>query len=147
MKLAVVGTGYVGLVSGVGLAWAGHNVTCVDLRQEVVNRILKADPPIHEEGLEPLLRQTVSEGRLHATTALGKALADAELVLVAVGTPSVDGRIDLCKSARPAGPSVGRSANGRGPFRWLSRARSCPAQPIRSSGANSKRRSAANIPP
>ncbi len=97
MKLAVVGTGYVGLVSGVGLAWAGHNVTCVDLRQEVVDRILKADPPIHEEGLEPLLRQTVSEGRLHATTALGKALADAELVLVAVGTPSVDGRIDLAQ--------------------------------------------------
>jgi UDPglucose 6-dehydrogenase len=97
MKLAVVGTGYVGLVSGVGLAWAGHSVTCVDLRQEVVDRILRADPPIHEEGLEPLLRQTVSEGRLHATTQLGKAVADAELVLIAVGTPSLDGRIDLAQ--------------------------------------------------
>jgi UDPglucose 6-dehydrogenase len=107
MKLAVVGTGYVGLVSGVGLAWAGHNVTCVDLRQEVVERILRADPPIHEEGLQPLLRQTVLEGRLQATTQLAKALEEAELALIAVGTPSLDGRIDLAQ-IREACRAIGR---------------------------------------
>ncbi len=97
MKVAVIGTGYVGLVSGVCLAaHGGHQVTCVDQRQEVVEQINRGEPPIHERGLVELLHDEVHKtGRLRATRGLGQALEDADLILVAVGTPSDDqGRMD-----------------------------------------------------
>ena len=95
IKITIVGGGYVGLVSGVCLAKKGHRVTCVDLRSDVVCRLNSGDPHIHEEGLPALLRETLDAGRFSATTELASALIDCEMVLVAVGTPSVDGRIDL----------------------------------------------------
>ncbi|MEA3207941.1 MAG: UDPglucose 6-dehydrogenase [Chthoniobacter sp.] len=95
MNVAVVGTGYVGLVSGVCLAARGHHVICVDLRGEIVEQLNRGEPPIHETGLPELIASAGAAGRFHATTCLEDALATAELVLVAVGTPSSEGRIDL----------------------------------------------------
>jgi UDPglucose 6-dehydrogenase/GDP-mannose 6-dehydrogenase len=96
MNVAVVGTGYVGLVSGVCLAaGGGHNVVCVDLRREVVDGLNEGRPHIHENGLPDLLKKVRAAGTFSATLDLAAALDSAEIVLVAVGTPSTDGRIDL----------------------------------------------------
>ncbi len=95
MKVAVIGTGYVGLVSGVCLASKGHEVTCVDIDQAKVDRINRADPPIYEIGLEDLLKETVSAGSLRASTDLASAVQGAELTIIAVGTPFDGSAIDL----------------------------------------------------
>ncbi|WP_269523431.1 UDP-glucose dehydrogenase family protein [Coraliomargarita parva] len=94
MKISVVGTGYVGLVSGVCLASKGHEVTCIDVIQEKVDRINAGDPPIYEEGLESLLKEHVGT-RIQATTDFTGAVMDSELSLIAVGTPFDGERIDL----------------------------------------------------
>lgn len=95
MRLAVVGTGYVGLVSGVCLAAKGHDVTCVDINPSIVERLNAAEPTIYEKGLPELLKDVSDAGRFRATTDLKSALDTTELVLVAVGTPSEGGKIDL----------------------------------------------------
>ena len=94
MKLCVVGTGYVGLVSGTCLADHGHQVVCVDIDAAKVARINQGEPPIHEDGLEPLLKKHAG-GNLTATTSLREAMQGADVALICVGTP-FDGRtIDL----------------------------------------------------
>jgi UDPglucose 6-dehydrogenase/GDP-mannose 6-dehydrogenase len=95
MKIAVFGTGYVGLVSGVCLAARGHEVVCLDLRRDVVAKLNRAQPHIHEPGLPELLRGVIAEERFRATLSRDDALADASLILIAVGTPSAGGKIDL----------------------------------------------------
>lgn len=95
MKIAVVGTGYVGLVSGVCLAAKGHDVTCVDLNPSIVERLNRAEPTIHERGLPELLAEVHGAGNFHATTQISEALDGSEAVLLAVGTPSENGVIDL----------------------------------------------------
>ena len=94
MKVSVVGTGYVGLVTGVCFAEKGHQVTCVDVDQAKVDSINNGLPPIYERGLQDLLRKHVGH-RLQATTDLSNAVRQTDLSLIAVGTP-FDGReIDL----------------------------------------------------
>lgn len=95
MRIAVVGTGYVGLVSGVVFAEAGHDVTCVDHRADVVERLERGEATIHERDLPEALAQVRRAGCFRATTDLDAAMADATIVLVAVGTPTVNGVIDL----------------------------------------------------
>lgn len=95
MKVVIIGTGYVGLVSGVGLAEIGHEVVCVDVDAKKVELINSAASPIHEAGLDELLRKNVSSGALSATTNLNKAIADAEVSMIAVGTPFDGNEIDL----------------------------------------------------
>ncbi len=94
MKVSVIGTGYVGLVSGACLAAQGHRVTCVDIDPHKIAQINQGVPPIHEEGLEQLLKQSIGQD-LHATTDLRQAVLDSELTLIAVGTPFDGERIDL----------------------------------------------------
>jgi len=94
MKVSVIGTGYVGLVSGVCLAEKGHDVVCVDSDQRKVDSIRKGVPPIFERGLEPLLRKHIG-GKLRATTDLRQAVLESELSLIAVGTPFSGTEIDL----------------------------------------------------
>ena len=115
MNVAVIGTGYVGLVSGVGLAAKGHRVTCVDLRAEVVEQLNDGRPHIHERGLPDLLREARSAGCFRVTLDPADALAEAALVLVAVGTPSVEGRIDL-RHIREACAQVGAFLAGTDRF-------------------------------
>ncbi len=94
MKVSVIGTGYVGLVTGVCFAEKGHQITCVDVDQTKVDSINNGVPPIYERGLQDLLRKHVG-GRLQATTNLSSAVQQSDLSLIAVGTP-FDGReIDL----------------------------------------------------
>ena len=94
MKICVVGTGYVGLVSGTCLAEVGHEVACVDLDAAKVERINRADPPIHEDGLAALLKKHAGT-RLTATTSLPQAMAGADVALICVGTPFDGKTIDL----------------------------------------------------
>lgn len=91
MRVAIVGTGYVGLVSGVCLAAKGHRVTCVDIKPSVVQKLSDGIPHIHELGLSDLLRSVISSGLFDATTDLFKALELADMIIVAVGTPVSDG--------------------------------------------------------
>jgi UDPglucose 6-dehydrogenase len=95
VKIAVIGTGYVGLVSGACLAERGHDVTCVDIDPAKVARINGGDSPIHEEGLGELLGRNLAAGRLRATTGLPAAVLDADVVFLAVGTPFDGSVIDL----------------------------------------------------
>jgi len=95
MKLTIIGTGYVGLVSGVCLASKGHDVTCLDLRQEVVESLNRGRPHIHEAGLSSLLRAVLDAENFCAKRADIAAFGDAEAVIIAVGTPSHEGKINL----------------------------------------------------
>ena len=97
MRIAMIGTGYVGLVSGTCLADFGHHVTCVDKDQAKIEGLLTGRMPIWEPGLESLVKANVERGRLEFTCQLGKALQGAEAVFIAVGTPSRrgDGHADL----------------------------------------------------
>ena len=94
MKISVVGTGYVGLVSGVCLAAKGHDVVCIDIDQAKVDRINNGEPPIYEEGLEDLLKELIGK-TLRADTDLKKAVQLTDLSLIAVGTPFKGDEIDL----------------------------------------------------
>ena len=97
MRIAMIGTGYVGLVSGTCLADFGHHVTCVDKDQAKIEGLLAGRMPIWEPGLDSLVKSNVERGRLAFTTNLGEAVKDAEAVFIAVGTPSRrgDGHADL----------------------------------------------------
>jgi UDPglucose 6-dehydrogenase len=96
MKIAVIGTGYVGLVTGCCLAEAGHHVTCVDNNAEKVEAMRRGEVPIFEPGLEELMNKGMSEGRLSFTTSLGEGIAEAEAIFLALPTPPQDdGSADL----------------------------------------------------
>ena len=96
MNIAIVGTGYVGLVSGACFAEMGVDVTCVDIDQNKIDRLLLGEIPIYEPGLEDMVKRNVEAGRLHFTTDLTSCLDDVEVVFSAVGTPpEEDGSADL----------------------------------------------------
>jgi len=97
MRIAMIGTGYVGLVSGTCFADFGHNVTCVDKDQAKIDALLAGRMPIWEPGLDGLVASNVARGRLSFTCDLAEALKGAEAVFIAVGTPSRrgDGHADL----------------------------------------------------
>lgn len=106
MNIAIVGTGYVGLVSGTCFAEMGINVTCVDVNQEKINSLLNGQIPIYEPGLDEMVLRNHRDGRLNFTTDLASVLDDVEMVFSAVGTPpDEDGSADLqyvLAVARPA---------------------------------------------
>lgn len=95
-KICVIGTGYVGLVTGTCFADLGNQVTCLDVDESRISRLKQGIMPIYEPGLEQVVQQNVRAGRLVFTTNYKEALADAEYAFIAVGTPSgVDGEADL----------------------------------------------------
>jgi UDPglucose 6-dehydrogenase len=97
MRVAMIGTGYVGLVSGACFADFGHVVTCIDKDPSKIERLEKGEIPIFEPGLEDLVARNVREGRLSFTLEGAKAIKNAEAVFIAVGTPTRrgDGHADL----------------------------------------------------
>ena len=96
MKIAVFGTGYVGLVQGAVLADAGHTVTCVDIDENKLARLRKGDIPIFEPGLEPIVKTNFAEGRLLFTSDAKTAVEQSDVQFIAVGTPpDEDGSADL----------------------------------------------------
>lgn len=107
MKISVIGTGYVGLVSGVCLAEKGHHVVCVDVDPEKVEMVRSGKSPIHEKGLDELLQKNTGQ-RLTATTDIEKAVIDTELSLIAVGTPFDGSAIDV-SYIRGAARDIGKA--------------------------------------
>lgn len=96
MKITVVGTGYVGLVTGTCLAETGNNVTCVDIDENKVNRLKDGQVPIYEPGLEKLFERNLKEERLSFTTSLEEGIKEAQIVFLALPTPpGEDGSADL----------------------------------------------------
>ena len=96
MNIAIVGTGYVGLVSGACFAEIGANVTCIDVDEKKIARLVEGEIPIYEPGLDELVKKNVKAGRLKFTTSLAKVLNEQEVVFSAVGTPpDEDGSADL----------------------------------------------------
>ena len=96
MKIAVVGTGYVGLVTGTCLAETGNTVTCVDINEEKVKKMQNSQVPIYEPGLDVLFHRNIEQGRLKFTTSLADAIKDAKVIFLALPTPpGDDGSADL----------------------------------------------------
>lgn len=109
MNIAIVGTGYVGLVSGACFAEVGIDVTCVDIDSEKIENLRKGLIPIYEPGLDELVKRNVAAGRLHFTTELTACLDSVEVVFCAVGTPpDEDGSADL-KYVREVAREFGRN--------------------------------------
>ena len=112
MKIAVVGTGYVGLVAGACFAESGNDVICVDNVAAKIRMLQRGKIPIYEPGLEELVRRNRQEGRLTFSTALPRAVRDATIVFIAVGTPQgEDGSADL-KHVLGVARDVARAMNG-----------------------------------
>ena len=96
MNITVVGTGYVGLVTGTCFAETGINVTCVDIDKNKIERLRRGEVPIYEPGLDVLLERNIDKGRISFTTSLQKAIKECDAVFIAVGTPpDEDGSADL----------------------------------------------------
>ncbi|MFT4709531.1 MAG: UDPglucose 6-dehydrogenase [Planctomycetota bacterium] len=96
MRIAVVGTGYVGLVAGTCFAESGNTVTCIDIDEKKIENLKNGILPIYEPGLEELLKRNVNDGRLHFTTNYKDCISTAQVVFIAVGTPpGEDGSADL----------------------------------------------------
>jgi UDPglucose 6-dehydrogenase len=110
MKIAVVGTGYVGLVTGAGFSDFGHDVTCIDIDAARISKLRSGDVPFYEPGLHDLIRRNTTLERLHFTTSTVEGVANADIVFIAVGTPSSDdGSADLSyvlEAARQIGAAL-----------------------------------------
>ncbi len=108
MKITVIGTGYVGLVTGACLADAGNNVFCLDLDEQKINSLNEGRIPIFEPGLEPIVQRNEAAGRLRFSTDVAASVAHGELQLIAVGTPpGEDGSADM-QYVLAAARSIGR---------------------------------------
>jgi UDPglucose 6-dehydrogenase len=111
MHVAIIGSGYVGLVAGACLAETGNDVTCVDVDADKIARLQRNEIPIYEPGLEPMVKRNQEEGRLTFTTDIGAAVRNARVIFIAVGTPpGEDGSADLTHVLSVA-RDVGRHMN------------------------------------
>jgi UDPglucose 6-dehydrogenase len=112
MRIAVVGTGYVGLVAGTCFAESGNGVVCIDIDKEKIERLKRGEVPIYEPGLEELLKRNVHDRRLTFTTDYAEGIARAEVVFIAVGTPpGQNGEADL-KYVLDAARAIAKSMTG-----------------------------------
>ncbi|MCC2547931.1 UDP-glucose/GDP-mannose dehydrogenase family protein [Hymenobacter sp. BT175] len=114
MKIAVVGTGYVGLVTGTCFAEVGIDVTCIDIDQKKIDNLNKGILPIYEPGLEEMVSRNVEKGRLHFSTNLAEGIKGADVAFIAVGTPpGEDGSADL-KYVLAVARGIGENMNNYG---------------------------------
>lgn len=114
MKIAVVGTGYVGLVTGACLAEVGISVTCIDIDENKIDNLKKGIIPIYEPGLEPIVKRNVENGRLQFSTSTKEGIVGADVAFIAVGTPpGQDGSADLSYVLSVA-REIGNHMNGYG---------------------------------
>ena len=96
MRVSIVGSGYVGLVSGAGLSDVGHHVLCMDIDRDRVEGLCRGEVPIFEPGLDRMIAKNSAQGRLEFTTNIERAVEHAEVLFIAVGTPpDEDGSADL----------------------------------------------------
>ncbi|KAA9332254.1 UDP-glucose/GDP-mannose dehydrogenase family protein [Hymenobacter busanensis] len=114
MKIAVVGTGYVGLVTGTCFAEVGIDVTCIDIDERKISNLKQGILPIYEPGLEEMVLRNVEKGRLHFSTSLAEGIKDADVAFIAVGTPpGEDGSADL-KYVLAVARGIGEHMNSYG---------------------------------
>src|SRR3990170_7093776 len=112
MKISVIGTGYVGLVTGTCLAESGNDVICMDIDARKIEALNSGQVPIYEPGLEELIKRNTSHGRLLFTTDMARAVKSSDLIFIAVGTPpGEDGSADL-KHVLGAAREIGTHMNG-----------------------------------
>ncbi|HET9496349.1 MAG TPA: 3-hydroxyacyl-CoA dehydrogenase NAD-binding domain-containing protein, partial [Chloroflexia bacterium] len=112
-NIAVIGTGYVGLVTGTCFSDLGNRVVCMDVQHDKIERLRKGIAPIYEPGLEEMIERNLKAGRLFFTTDYAEALHEAEFVFIAVGTPeSEDGSADM-RYVESAARAIGTHAPGR----------------------------------
>ena len=111
MKVAVIGTGYVGLVAGTCLAEIGHEVFCVDNNEQKILNLREGILPIYEPGLDGLVPSNVEAGRLHFTTNLSQSVQDAEIIFIAVGTPAGDDGAAELKHVVSVAEAIGDNLN------------------------------------
>lgn len=112
MRIAIVGTGYVGLVSGACLSEVGHSVVCLDVDAVKIEKLRGGEVTIYEPGLEEMVERNVSAGRLSFTTDYTEALNHAEVVMIAVGTPSMaEGAVDM-KYVEACAHQIGKHLSG-----------------------------------
>ena len=112
MNVAVIGTGYVGLVVGACLAETGHNVLCADVVAEKIARLRRGELPVFEPGLQPLVTENLAAGRLSFTTDIAEAVRASDIIFIAVGTPpGEDGSADL-QYVLKAAEAVGKAMDG-----------------------------------
>jgi UDPglucose 6-dehydrogenase len=113
MQVGIIGTGYVGLVMGAGLAEMGNDVICADIDERKIALLNAGEIPIHEPGLEPLVARNLEERRLRFTTDVAHAVRESDIIFIAVGTPEgEDGSADL-QHVLEVATSIGRNVNGR----------------------------------
>ena len=110
-KITVIGTGYVGLVSGAGISDFGHLVTCADIVEEKVNLLKNGEIPMYEPGLSDLVERNVSAGRLSFTTDVGQAIQSADVIFIAVGTPQGDNGEANISAVESVATSIGKNMN------------------------------------
>ena len=112
MKIAVIGTGYVGLVTGTCLADIGHQIICVDIDSQKIENLKKGIIPIYEPGLSEIVKKNFDQGNLEFTTDTDRAVKESEVVFIAVGTPSLpDGSVNL-DYVKKAAEDIARAMNG-----------------------------------
>ncbi len=111
-KITVIGTGYVGLVSGTGMADFGHEVVCADIDPDKINQLKQGEIPIYEPGLKEMVQRNVSSGRLQFTTDVPEVIQRADVIFIAVGTPQgSNGEADL-GAVEAAAKTIGQHLNG-----------------------------------
>ena len=114
MRISIIGTGYVGLVSGICLAEKGNQVICVDVDQKKVDKINKSIPPIYEKNLEALLKKNIN-ANFRATTDLYQSVLETDISLIAVGTPFDGAEIDL-RYIKEASRQIGMSIKDKSSY-------------------------------
>jgi len=144
MKIVVVGTGYVGLVTGACLAEVGTDVICIDVNEEKINNLKNGILPIYEPGLEDIVMRNYKKGRLHFSTNLEQEILGAQIAFIAVGTPpGEDGSADL-KYVLQVASQVGKYMNGylivvtksTVPVGTASKVKKCIKESLKERGAN-----------
>ena len=88
MRVSIIGSGYVGLVSGACLSQVGHHVLCMDIDESRIEKLRDGESPIYEPGLEEMLLENAESGRLEFSTSIEEAVNHAEIMMIAVGTPA-----------------------------------------------------------
>ncbi|NLK19781.1 MAG: UDP-glucose/GDP-mannose dehydrogenase family protein, partial [Synergistaceae bacterium] len=112
MKLIVVGTGYVGLVTGVCLAKFGNDVVCIDTNEEKIEALSRGEVPFYEPGLSEIIQNNLEAGRLSFSTDLASALDDGEMCFITVGTPSLEGGGADLADVKTVAETIGRRMKG-----------------------------------
>jgi len=112
MRVCVIGTGYVGLVTGVCLAHIGHDVICVDNNEEKVKVMQSGQSPIYEPGLSELMQQAIQEKKISFSTDLGAGVAHGEVLFIAVGTPPLPTGESDTRYVEAVARGIGTHLNG-----------------------------------